>query len=100
MRFLVVGLPRSPVPPEQLSDVVAAEPQWYERHRDKIEVYGWFAGGGGFAIVNVEDDVTLNELVVQHPFLPFSEVQVRAFVDHDTGLRQLEEVVRAMTAAT
>ncbi len=98
MRFLVVGLPRFPIPPEQLPSVVAAEPEWYERHRDKIELHGWFPGGGGFAVVNVEDDATLHELVLQHPFLPFADVQVRAFVDHDTGLQQLEELVRASAA--
>ena len=99
MRFLVVGLPSFPPPPDVLANLVAAEPQWYERWRENIEVHGWFAGGGGFAILNVSDEAALNEAVLTHPFNAFSDTQIRAFVDHETGLRQLQEVVAAMGGA-
>jgi hypothetical protein len=99
MRFLVVGRPKFPLPLEQLPALLDAESGWYSRHRDRIEVHGWFIGGGGFVIVNVEDEATLNQLVMEHPFTPFSDAEVQPFVDHDTGIRQLAEAVRAATGA-
>ena len=34
---------------------------WWDRYRDRIEVFEFFAaGGGGFAVVKFEDEVALS----------------------------------------
>ena len=100
MRFLIIAFPKFSPPLDQLPALVEAEKGWHERHRDRLEVHGWFVGGGGFVIANVEDDVTLNQVVMEHPFTPFSDVQVRAFVDHETGSRQLQQFVQEVIRAS
>ncbi len=97
MHVLIVGVPKFPTPLEQLSALLDSESNWYERYRDRVEMHGWFVGGGGFVIVDVEDEATLNQIVLEHPFTPFSEVQVQPFVDHDTGLRQFQQLVQALS---
>jgi pimeloyl-ACP methyl ester carboxylesterase len=40
-----------------------------------------FIGGGGFAVVNVPDEETLSQIVIEMPFSWVSDVNVRPFVD-------------------
>jgi muconolactone delta-isomerase len=99
MRVLVIGTPKFPIPPEQLPEVVDGAVAWSERHRDSLEVLGTFAGGGGFGILDVPDEETLNQIVMEMPFSWFSQVEVRPFVAGDAGLRQVQQAVHAMSHA-
>ena len=95
MRFLVVSLPSSaPVPTELLPGLLDAEREWRDRHSDRIESYGWFAGRGGFGIVDAADEVTLSRMVTEHPFTPFSELQIRPIVDADVAAGQVQRCSR------
>jgi hypothetical protein len=71
---------------------------WHERYREHFDVFGSFPGGGGFAAVNVPDEQTLNQMVIDMPFVWFSDVSVRVFVEGTAGLRQLQESLAAMGA--
>ena len=83
---------RSSRPP--LFDGFAA---WRARHRDSMESFEFFAGGGGgFGVVNVADEATLNQIMVEHPLLPFSEVEVHPLVDGDTALDQWRQTLQQM----
>ena len=53
MRFLVISTPKYQVPLEQLPGLLATERQWYDRNREYLEAYGWFADSGGFGIADV-----------------------------------------------
>jgi hypothetical protein len=55
MRFLVISTPRYQVPVEKLPGLLAAERAWYDRNRECLGAYGWFAEGGGFGLVDVPD---------------------------------------------
>ena len=99
MRALVIGTPKFPIPPEQLPEVVEGAIAWSERHRDSLEAFGTFIGGGGFGVVNVADEEALNQLVIEMPFSWFSDVDVRPFVEGEAGLRQLQQAVQAMSHA-
>ncbi len=99
MRVLVIGTPKFQIPQEQLLEVTEGAIAWSERHRDSIEVLGTFVGGGGFGIINVPDEETLNQIVIEMPFSWFSDVTVRPFVQGDAGLRQWQQAAQAMSHA-
>ena len=100
MHVLVIGTPKFQVPPEQLPGVVEGALAWSERHRDSIEFFGSFVGGGGFGVLNVPDEETLNQIVIEMPFSWFSDVQVHPFVDGEAGLRQLQRALQAMASTS
>ena len=99
MQALVIGLPKFQIPPDQLPSIAQGAIDWYERHQDKFSAFGTFPGGGGFGVVEVADEVELNQLVLEMPFSPFSDVEVRLFVDGAQGLQQFKQAVDAMAAA-
>ena len=95
MRALVVVEPRFPVPPEMFPTLLDGFAAWRDLHRDIMESFEFFVGGGGgFGVVNVPDEATLNRMMVQYPFTPFSEITVRPILDGDTALEQWREVMR------
>ena len=55
MRFLVIQTPKYPLPLEEIPGLLAAERDWYDRNREHLEAYGWFADKGGFGLVDVPD---------------------------------------------
>jgi hypothetical protein len=93
MRFLVISTPTFPAPLEELPGMLAAERQWYDRNREYLETYGWFADKGGFGLVDVPDLETLSRINKEHPFAYFAEIQIRAVVDADVAVQQLRELL-------
>jgi hypothetical protein len=62
-----------------------------------MEVFEFFAGaGGGFGIVNLEDEAALNLMFVEYPFSPYSEITLHPIVDGDTALRQWQHALQEM----
>jgi len=98
MKFLVVGLPKHPIPPEQLAGVTEGAIAWYERYQDRFDSFGTFPGGGGFGVANFSDETELNQMIIEMPFAWFSDVEVRPFVEGAVGLQQLKQAVDAMAA--
>lgn len=98
MRFLVVATPKFPIPPDQILGMLDRGEEWQQRHSDKFEAFGMFPAGGGFGIVNVRDEATLHQLMAEMPFAPFSDHEIRPFVDGPTGWRQAREAVAAALA--
>ena len=56
-------------------------------------------GGGGFAVVEVDDSDELSKMIVEMPFAPFSEINAELYVEGDTGFRQFQESMQAMMGA-
>ncbi len=99
MRFLIVNTPRTTPPPDMLPSMLERAEAWQERYNDKFEVFGMFPGGGGFAVADVQDEAELHRMVAEMPFSPFGDLQIRVFVDGETGWRQAKEAVAAMMAS-
>ncbi len=98
MRFLVVATPKVPPPPDMIMSLIDRGEAWQQRYEDKLEAFGIFPGGGGFGIVDVKDEAELHRMMAEMPFAPFSDTQVRTFVDGATGWRQAREAVAASLA--
>ncbi len=97
MRAVVIVRPQSTAPPDLLPTLFDGFADWRERHKDSMESFEFFAGGGGgFGVLNVPDEATLNQIMLEYPFLPYSEVEVRPVVDGDTALRQWRQTLQQM----
>jgi hypothetical protein len=97
MRVFVLVEPKFFVPPEMFPTLLDGFAAWRDAHRESMEVFEFFAGGGGgFGIFNVADEATLNRIVVQYPFTPFSEITTRPILDGDTALGQWREILGEM----
>ena len=93
MRFLVISTPRDQMPFEQLAGLLDAEREWYDRNRDYLAEYGWFADKGGFGLVDVPDLDTLSRVNKEHPFFYYSETEIRAVVDADVAVQQVRTLL-------
>lgn len=99
MKALVIGRPKFQVPPDMAAMVTQAALDWYERYKDRFEIFGTFLGGGGFAVVEADDAEELSKMIVEMPFATFSDVTAELFVEGDKGFRQFQEAMAAMMGA-
>jgi hypothetical protein len=93
MRFLVISTPKHQVPMEELPGLLAAEREWYDRNREYLEAYGWFADKGGFGLVDVPNLETLSRINKEHPFAYNAEIQMHAVVDADVAVEQVRTLL-------
>ena len=93
MRFLVIQTPKYPLPLEEIPALLAAEREWYDRNREHLEAYGWFADTGGFGLVDVPDAETLSRLNREHPFARSADIQMRAVIDADIAVQQVRTLL-------
>ncbi|MBI3965301.1 MAG: hypothetical protein HY329_06670 [Chloroflexi bacterium] len=99
MRVLMLARPQFPLPPEQMPNLIQGFKAWYERHRPSIEAGYFFAGGGGgFGIFNVPDEAALNQIMLEWPLQPFSDIEVRPLLDVETALQHWEQALQAAQA--
>jgi hypothetical protein len=100
MRVFVLVEPKFFVPPEMFPTLLDGFAAWRDANRESMEAFEFFAGGGGgFGILNVPDEATLNRIMVQYPFTPFSEITIRSILDGDTALGQWREIMSEMMGA-
>jgi muconolactone delta-isomerase len=100
MRVFVLVEPKFFARPEVFPDLMEGFATWRDAHRERMEAFEFFAGGGGgFGIFNVPDEATLNRIMVEYPLTPYSEVTVRPILDGDTALGQWQEIMREMMDA-
>src|SRR3712207_9385843 len=89
LRVFVLVEPKFFVPPEMFPTLLDGFAAWRDANRENMEAFEFFAGGGGgFGILNVPDEATLNRIMVQYPFTPFSEITIRSILDGDNALGQ------------
>lgn len=100
MRFAVIVRPKFPIPPEQTGMVLEGFAQWREKYRGNLEVFEFFAGGGGgFGIANFPDAESLNQMMIENPINFFSDVEVHPTIDGDVALKQWRESASMMMGA-
>lgn len=98
MKFLVIGTPKFPAPPELVPGLIDAAEEWQKRNADKLETFGLFPGGGGVGIANVSDEAELHRMLLEMPFTPFSDYEIKVIVDAATAWKQAREAFAAMAA--
>ena len=98
MDFLVVVRPRGSLPVEQISGMLEGAREWYQRHQNSFRAFGTFPGGGGFAVVSVEDNETLHRMMAEMPFSPVSDTHIDPFVSGESGFSIAHEVFQEMAS--
>ena len=96
MNVLVVATPRDPIPPDMIGPMVDGALAWYERYKDRFQAFGNFAGGGGFAVADVDSTETLQQMILDMPFSFVSELTIRPFIPGDTGFQMLKDALANM----
>jgi len=71
--------------------------EWREQYREHLQSFEFFAGSpGGFMVINGLDEVVLNQLMAEYPFVEYVDIEVRPIIDGDTALAQWWQVMRRM----
>jgi hypothetical protein len=71
--------------------------EWREQYRDHLHSFEFFVGSpGGFMVINAPDEVVLNQLMTEYPFVNYVDIEVRPIIDGDTALAQWWQVMRRM----
>jgi muconolactone delta-isomerase len=96
MDFLVVVRPRSALPIDHIAMMLGASRQWYQRYQSSFRAFGTFAGGGGFAVLNVPDVETLYRMMAEMPFTSVSDVHIDPFMEGEAGFAVGQEVFESM----
>ena len=100
MRVFVLVEPKFFVPPEIFPTLLDGFAAWRDAHREHMESFEFFAGGGGgFGVFNGPDEATLNAMMFEYPFTPYSEITIRPILDGDVALGQARESMSEMRDA-
>ncbi|MEX1140749.1 MAG: DUF3303 family protein [Thermoleophilaceae bacterium] len=97
MRVIVIYRPRTTPPPEAMAGMFEGVRVWLENHRSKFEQVDFFVGGGGYGVGDFDGSEELMQIAAEHPFTPFSDVEVRPVVGADEALRMLQEALATST---
>jgi hypothetical protein len=91
MRFAVIYRPKHPAPPELLPELLKGMGEWMENNADRVENVQFYVDGGGFGTIDTDDPEELSRLLAEHPFTPYSEVEVKPLIDPATAMAVLVE---------
>lgn len=95
MRVAVIYRPGTPPPQEALPELMQRMGAWLETYAGRMSTVEFFVGGGGFGVADMGDSAELHRMIAEHPFTPFSEVEIRPVVDPHTAMATLREVFEA-----
>jgi len=89
MRVAVIYRPRDPAPPDAIPMLMAGMSAWLERYGTRFETIEFFAGGGGFGVIDIQDSAELHRIMAEHPFTALSDVEVRPVVEPAVAMANL-----------
>jgi hypothetical protein len=91
MRVAIIYRPRNAPPPEVVPQLFQALADWVARYESRMETLGFFVGGGGFGVIDIDDSGELQRLTAENPFTPFADVELHVVVDSETALRTFQQ---------
>jgi hypothetical protein len=99
MHVCVTYKPATAPPPEMLPMLVEGTRQWLDRYGQQFDTLWWFAQGGGIGVMETSDESELMRMMAEHPFTPYSDVDVQICVDPRTGIDTFGQVLKERMAA-
>jgi muconolactone delta-isomerase len=91
MKVAVIYRPKNTPPMEAIGGMFEGMSQWIQKYQGQMDVLYFFAAGGGFGVMDVDDASELQKMLAEHPFTTFADVEVRPVVEAQTALRNLQE---------
>ena len=100
MRVAILVGPGAVSPPlPELPMLLQGFAQWREQWRAKMELFQFWAGRpGGMAVLNVDDEQELSQMMFEFPLTPYATIDVRPVVDGDDALQRLTQTVEGILA--
>jgi muconolactone delta-isomerase len=95
MRVAIIYRPKNPPPPEAMPDLMGRMAAWLEKYGGRMTTLEFFTAGGGFGVIDMDDSAELHRMIAEHPFTPFSDVEIRPVVDPATAMGNLRELFAA-----
>src|SRR3954454_22009137 len=86
MHNCITYKPRSAPPAEMLPMMLEGTKQWIDKYGEKFDSLWWFPEGGGIGLLEVDDEAELMQLMAEHPWTAYCEVEVHACIDPRTGV--------------
>jgi len=65
--------------------------EWMQQHGSELESIEFFLGGGGYGTIDTDDVASMQRLIAENPFTPYSEIEIRPLIDPATSLGILQE---------
>jgi hypothetical protein len=91
MRFAIIYRPKSAVPPDQAPALLKGMADWMQNFGGRLEGVQFFVGGGGFGTIETDDAAEITRMIAEHPFTPYSEIEIKPLVDPATAMSILQE---------
>lgn len=92
MKLMVTYRPKTAPPPAEMPGMFMRLAAWVEKYGPQMETLYFFAGGGGFGVIDLDDAAQMQRMMAEHPFTPYADVEIRAVVPADQALATLQEV--------
>jgi len=99
MRVAIIYRPKSPAPLEAIPALMQAMAAWVEKYGNRISPLEFFAAGGGYGVIDVDDSAELHRILAEHPFTPYADVEIRPVLSPAAAMENLREAFAARTAA-
>jgi hypothetical protein len=68
MRVAIIYRPKNTPPRERAAELIQRLADWTARSQDRAESTYFFAAGGGFAVMDIDDSAELQRMLTEHPF--------------------------------
>lgn len=91
MKFVVIYRPSEPAPREQQPELLAGMGEWMQKFGSQVTGVEFFVDGGGLGFVETDDAELLTRLVVENPFSPYSEIEIKPVLAPERALTILGE---------
>ena len=99
MRVAIIYRPKSPAPPEAIPALMQGMAAWVEKYSNRIAPLEFFAGGGGYGVIDVDDSAELHRILAEHPFTPYADVEIRPVLSPAEAMANMREAFAARAAA-
>ncbi len=91
MKFAVIYRPKTPPPLDAVAGMFEGMGQWLQKYQGRMDVLYFFAGGGGFGVMDVDDAGDLQRMLAEHPFTTYADVEINPVVEAQAALKNLQE---------
>ena len=92
MKIAITNRPKSAPPLEAMPQLLQGLGAWVEKYGSRFEFLYFYAAGGGFGVIEVDEAAEVFAMMAEYPFTNYAEVDIRAVVDAATAVGALQGI--------